>query len=95
MQEQKKILVTPTPGTSFDRDMAQRDEAAEALEQMLALGATVTVQLHANLDDAEIRLAVKRWKNRNVAFLLAENDSTAKERERFVKRWKAAGGSGL
>ena len=64
------------------------------MEQMLVLGATVTVQLHANLDDEEIRRAVKRWKGRNVTFLLAEHDSAAQEREYFVERWKAAGGSG-
>ena len=95
MEKQKKILVTPTPGTSFERDMAQRDEAAKAVEKMTALGAPVTVQLHANLDDGEIRRAVKRWSGRNVRFVLVEHDSSADERERFVKRWKAAGGSGV
>lgn len=96
MDEQQKILVVPTPGTSFEEDMAQRDEAAAtAFPKLLDAGAEVVVRLHANLDDEEIRRAVKRWKGRNVRFVLAEHESTAAERQRFVARWKAAGGNGF
>ena len=96
MEEQRRILVVPTPGTSFEEDMAQRDQAAATtFPKLLDAGAKVVVRLHADLDDEEIRLAVKRWPGRDVTFVLADDDSTAGERARFVARWKAAGGTGF
>lgn len=80
----------------LSKDMAQRDEAAAtAFPKLLDAGAEVVIQLHANLDDEEIRRAVKRWTGRDVRCVLAEHDSTGVERERFVARWKAAGGNGF
>jgi len=92
--EQMNILVVPTPGTSFEEDMAERDEAAATtIPKLLEAGAQWVVRLHANLGDEEIRRAVKRYRGIDVKFVLAEDDSTPQERERFVRRWKAAGGS--
>jgi hypothetical protein len=84
------ILVVPTPGTTREEDHKQRDEAAKALAQA---GVKSVVQLHANLDDYEIRMAIKRWSGADVSFVIAEYDSTPKQRKQFIRRWLAAGGS--
>jgi hypothetical protein len=86
------ILVTQTPGTSFERDMAERDATAKTLERLRNSGAEVSVRLHANLDDEEIRRAVARYRGVTANFVLAEDDSTPEQRKDFVARWKAAGG---
>jgi hypothetical protein len=86
------ILVTQTPGTSFQQDMAERDATAKTLAQLRNSGAELSVRLHANLDDEEIRRAVARYKGVGVNFVLAEDDSTPGQRKDFVARWKAAGG---
>ena len=76
--------------------MEQRDEtAATAVPKLLEVGAEVNVILHADLDDDEIRRAVNRWTGLNVKLVLAEHDSTEKQRHHFIRRWKAAGGTGL
>ena len=83
------MLVTQTPGTSFEEDMTQRDQVADLLR---SCGASWTISLHADLDDREIQRIIARYQGCNVRFELAEYDSTAQERLKFLRRWIAAGG---
>jgi hypothetical protein len=89
-EDRKQLLIVPTPGTSYEEDMTQRDASAKRL---LEAGAELCVQLHANLNEREIRRAIARYKGHNVKFVLAEYDSTAHQRDEFRKRWNASGGS--
>jgi hypothetical protein len=47
MSKRNRVKVVPTPGKSFEADMAERDKAADMFREMAALGGDVTVGLHA------------------------------------------------
>ena len=84
----KVVFVTPTPGLSFEEDMAERDSAA----QIFRFGAKKIITLHADLDDREIRRIISRYQGCNLTFVLAGHDSTSHQRKTFLKHWVAAGG---
>jgi hypothetical protein len=75
--------------------MKERDEAAEATQRIAAVGGSVVVTLHANLNDKEIQLAVARWMGKPVTLTLVEDDSTPEQRADFRRRWAAAGGGAI
>jgi hypothetical protein len=78
--------------SSYLVDMEQRDKVAEMLA---SAGATMCVNLHANLTDDEIARSVARHKNKPVTFVIDESDSTAAERFYFLSRWIALGGPAI
>ena len=94
-REKTRVKVVPTAGQSFDADMAERDKAADMFREMAAMGGDITVGLHADLDDEEIRRVIRRYTGVAVKFELVEHDSTVEDRSRFRHRWEAAGGAGL
>ena len=94
-REKKRVVVVPTPGKSFEVDMAERDKAADMFREMAAMGGDITVGLHADLDDEEIRRVIRRYTGVAVKFELVEHDSTIEDRNNFRHRWEAAGGPGL
>ena len=44
-REKNRVVVVPTPGTSFEADMAERDKAADIFRDMAAMGGDITVGL--------------------------------------------------
>ena len=63
--------------------------------EMVAMGGDLAVDLHADLDDEEIRRVIARYKGIAVRFDLVEHDSTVEQRGAFRRRWEAAGGADL
>jgi hypothetical protein len=85
------IKVVPTPGSSFEEDMNERDAAVEPTKQLLAAGGEAAVTLHFDLDEREIERAVARWKGVPVKMYLV--DGSESQQRHFLKRWKERGGS--
>lgn len=85
-------MTVPEPGASRAEDYAQRDAAVASMDKLAVQGCDMHVRLHANLDDEEIARCIKRYAGRNFKFVMAEEDSTPEQRQRFVIRWLAAGG---
>ncbi len=85
------MKVVPTAGKSFEADMAERDKTADTFREIAAMGGDITVGLHADLDDEEIRRVIRRYAGVAVKFELVEHDSTVEDRNSFRHRWEAAG----
>jgi hypothetical protein len=84
------IKVVPTPGSSFEQDMKERDATVEHIQNLLAAGAEAAVTLHCDLDEEEIERAIARWKGVPVKMYLV--DGSESQRRHFLKRWKQHGG---
>jgi hypothetical protein len=84
------IKVVPTPGTSFEQDMKERDAAVEHTQKVLAAGGEAVVTLHYDLDERELERAIARWKGVPVKMYLV--DGSGSQQRHFLKRWKKHGG---
>ena len=91
MNDQRMFIeVGPTPGSSFEQDMEERDAAAEHCKRLIAAGAEAVVTLHHDLDEKKIERAIARWKNVPIRMHLV--DGSENQQRQFLKRWKKCGG---
>lgn len=91
MNDQRVFIeVVPTPGSSFERDMEERDAAVEHCKRLIAAGAETVVTLHYDLDDRHIEMAVARW--RSVPAKLYLVDGSESQQRWFLRRWEKCGG---
>jgi hypothetical protein len=91
MNDQRMFIeVVPTPGSSFERDMEERDAAVESCKRLIAAGAEAVVTLHHDLDERKIERAIARWKGIPVKMYLV--DGSESQQRQFLKRWKEHGG---